>query len=231
MIAGVVIGFVGTAIGLTAVAGLICASFPHARDALAAPNRRRLGRDAVLALLAMAGYQLARRWLAGELAELHPGSTFFDISGTTLVASAVPALSILLGSASSALGWLAGVTAVVLAGRLVRPRWALLPVILLVAMAGVPGSVRTLHELAAAMGPAFLNLAWLALFCRWIARDNIVAYLLVAWALALGPPVAELMDTSARIWQLQGWLVIAVFTAVVVWLMCLRPRADPDEPS
>jgi len=222
LIAVGLIALVGRAIALTGIAGLIFALFPNALSSLGAANRRRLGFDATVALLAAFGFQLVRRWLVGAYADRFPASTLFQISGHDLVASSVPALSILLGSASAVLTWLASVAAVVLAFRWIRPKWALALVAVLVAVAAIPGGVRTAGEFASAFGFGLLGIAWIAVFCRWFARDNCLAYLVTAWALALAPSVHELMDTSAVFWHMQGWIVVATFAAVFFWLV--RPK-------
>jgi hypothetical protein len=49
------------------------------------------------------------------------------------------------------------------------------------------------------------------------ARGNYLAYALVFWALSLRGPLAELFGTSLPAMQVQGWIIVAVLTAGVVW--------------
>jgi hypothetical protein len=54
-------------------------------------------------------------------------------------------------------------------------------------------------------------------FCLFIARANYLAYLLVLAAMALAPSIAELTGEGNAWLSVQGWSVVAVLMAGVLW--------------
>ena len=72
-------------------------------------------------------------------------------------------------------------------------------------------------ELALHYGIALLTAVGAVLFCKKFARSNYLAYALVLWALSFRGPLGELFGTSIPAMHVQGWIVVAVLAASVVW--------------
>jgi hypothetical protein len=83
--------------------------------------------------------------------------------------------------------------------------------------ANVPGSARSAGEFALHFALGLLPLAAVLIFCLVFAKRNLLAYALAAWALALRGGAADLIGQPNPSTQMQGWLVVAVFAATLLW--------------
>ncbi len=198
-------------------AALLTSFFPDCTAALRKINRRVLGADAAIALLAAAGLGLALSHLHAWLNGIFHAQALFSISSPELIASASPALSAVADAVRSVLfsGAVLGVFALI-AQRLPR-RWMQIPLGLLAACAIVPMDIHTAGEFVLHYGFACFTVACAALFCLYVARDNYLAYALVLWVAALRGPLVELFGNGNTALYVQGWMVATALVAVLVW--------------
>jgi membrane protease YdiL (CAAX protease family) len=197
-------------------AALLTSFFPDCIAALKRRNRRILGIDAVVALLAAIGIGLGLGHLHALLDARFHAQALIAIASPTLIGSRAPAISAIADAVRSLLfsGAVLGVF-VLIAQRLPR-RWMWIPLGLLAACALLP-DVHTAGEFALGYALACLTVTCGAVFCLWIGRDNYLAYALVLLVMALRGPLAELFGNANPALQVQGYLVATVLAAVVVW--------------
>jgi hypothetical protein len=108
------------------------------------------------------------------------------------------------------------VIAVRLVGMLRKP-WMLAGLMALAAAAVLSSEIRTPGELALQYGPALLTVECAAVFCRWFARRNYLAYALVFFVMALRSGMMELFGTGNAGSETQGWIVVAVGALGIAW--------------
>jgi hypothetical protein len=173
--------------------------------------------DAGTAALAAFGFVL----IAGRLellldARFH-AQALLEIGAPPLLESAFPALSGFCAAVEGAVGLsaLAGVCLVLLQ-RL--PRFWLVPTLLVAGVALVSDDARTPAEFLLAYCEVLVAITAAAIFCRWFARRNYLAYLLVAWAAGIRSSVSELLGNPASPYQFQGWIVLGAALVCVLWL-------------
>jgi hypothetical protein len=88
----------------------------------------------------------------------------------------------------------------------------------LVAVAGaLPGAVHTPAEFGFYYGIRLVEFAAVAAFCVWIARRNVLAYVLAAWTLALAQVAVGLFAQHNTRLAWHGAAVIAVMVGTLAW--------------
>jgi len=65
---------------------------------------------------------------------------------------------------------------------------------------------------------ALIAVACAAAFCIWFGRRNWLAYALVLWLLALRAPLLELLGNGNPSLDAQGWAILAVMAASILWV-------------
>jgi hypothetical protein len=88
---------------------------------------------------------------------------------------------------------------------------------LLAVAALVPSGTHTPAEFLLYAGINLGELAATLLFALYFARGNYLAWLLTAWALALVPRCADLLSQPYPALHEQGWLVIVLLAATLIW--------------
>ncbi|HEY1239612.1 MAG TPA: CPBP family intramembrane glutamic endopeptidase [Bryobacteraceae bacterium] len=223
----VVLGFVV----LAAAVAFIASSYPEVPTALTAPNRRTLGLDAVITVLAAAGLAFAlsqaEDWLMSHFAR----QALYSIGVSNLVASAAPAVAAAAGAVRTVLLSAAALTLLALAVSRVGNRWLLLLLGLVALTVNLPSSVRTPGEFALSYGVALLWGGGALLFCFVFARANYLAYALALWILVLRPAAAELLAAGNGRLQAHGFAVIALMLAGAVWALWPRLLERPATAS
>jgi hypothetical protein len=212
---------------MVAAAGLLTASCPQALTALKVANRRALAADALAALAAAAGMLFALGQARAALAAAFPAQALFSLGGADLIASAAPAVEAVADAARFTLIGAAAMAVLALAVRLMPRPWMLAPLALAGMFALISGDARTPGELALQCLIALLEIACIAVFCRFFARGNYLAYLLALWLLALRAPAAELFDTRIASLHAQAWGIVAAAAAVLVWAVYPALRRGP----
>jgi hypothetical protein len=96
------------------------------------------------------------------------------------------------------------------------------------AAAFVPSAVHNAGELSLYYVITLLWLAAGALFVKYFARANYLAYLLTAWTLALLEKAADLLAQPAAALRLQGALLIALLLASLLW--AVAPALNRRKP-
>jgi hypothetical protein len=202
---------------------------PDAIGVFRRAERRRLSLDAVFAAaLATLGVAALDRlqWLLID--RFHP-QALLSVNAQTSYGTAAAALPALAGACQSALFWLALVALIAHAvPSLERWRGAVLVAALAAAAAFVPSGVHNGGELSLYY---LIMLVWLAagaLFVKYIARGNYLAYLLTAWTLALLERAADLLAQPADALRLQGALLIALWMATLLW--AVAPALERRKP-
>jgi membrane protease YdiL (CAAX protease family) len=197
-------------------AGALVTSF-HADclEAFRAAQRRLLGADALVALAAAAGLWGISRGVDAALTSRFHSQAILAVGAPGLIGEPAPALE----AVASAIGPMfinaaTIVIAVLLVGML-RKWWMLAG--LVVAAAALSSEIRTPGELALQYGPALLTVECAAVFCRWFARRNYLAYALVFFVMALRSGMMELFGTGNAGSETQGWIVVAVGALGIAW--------------
>jgi membrane protease YdiL (CAAX protease family) len=229
LLTGLVIAALGLFVALACGAALILALRPDALAVFRRTERRRLSLDAVFAaaLAAVCIAALDRlEWLLID--RFHP-QALLSVNAQMSYGTAAAALPGLSGASQSALFWLAILALIAYAVRsLERWRGAVILAALVAAAGFVPSAIHNAGELSLYY---FITLLWLAagaLFVKYFARANYLAYLLTAWTLALLEKAADLLAQPAAALRLQGALLIALLLATVLW--AVAPALDHRKP-
>lgn len=213
VVISVALGFVV----LAAAVAFITSFYPESATALSSPNRRALGLDAAVAVLAAAGLVFALGQAEDWLMSRFASQALYSIGVSNIVASAAPALAAAAGAVRTVLLSAAALTLLALVVTRVNNRWALLLLGLVALTVNLPSSVRTPGEFALSYGVALLWGGGALLFCFAFARANYLAYALAFWILALRPAAAELFAAGNGRLQTHGFAVIALMLAGFVW--------------
>lgn len=222
---GLAITVVGALLGFAFAAGFLTSFFPDCLPAFRASRRRSTTLDAVAAALAAAGFATAAARLEGLLDGRFHAQALLDLGAPGLLESLSPAVSALAGAATGILTTGAAVALIVLlASRLPRP-W-LLPAALPATLALVSPDARTPAELAVSYIPILYSAVFALIFCRWFGRRNYLAYALVLWTAGVYAPLADLLGNPNSRYQVQGWIVVAMALAPVIWLVLPAARED-----
>lgn len=218
--------------GFLLMAGAAALLLTFFRDSVAAwrlANRKLLGADALVALLAAAGLAIFLNQFDALLAARFHAQALFQIGSPDIIASASPALAALTEALRSILTRGATLGLAVLAVSQASKRGLAAAIGLVLLFAALPGDIRTPGEFLLYYAAAAISGACAVLFCWWIARRNYLAYALVFWALALRAPIAQLLNNGNRALQTQGWALAIVLTLSVVWVVApaLGRRPEP----
>jgi membrane protease YdiL (CAAX protease family) len=229
LLTGLSIAALGLFVALACGAALILVLRPDALAVFHRAERRRLGLDAVFAA-ALAAVSIAAldrlQWLLID--RYHP-QALLSVNAQMSYGTAAAALPNLAGACQSALFWLALVALIAHAVRsLQRWRGAVILAALAAAAAFVPSGVHNGSELSLYYISMLGWLAAAALFVKYFARGNYLAYLLTAWTLALLEKAADLLAQPADALRLQGALLIALLLATLLW--AVAPALDRRKP-
>jgi hypothetical protein len=93
------------------------------------------------------------------------------------------------------------------------------PLALVALAAMVPGATRTAPEFALHYVIALFTVSLAALWCWRFARNNYLAYALVFWILAMQGSISNLLGTAIPAMQIQGWVLVGVAAAGVIWVV------------
>ena len=222
---GLAVTLVGALLGFALAAGFLTSFFPDCLASFHARRRRSAALDGVAAALAAAGFAMAGARLEALIDARFHAQALLDLGAPALLESLSPAVSALARAATGVLTMGAGIALIaLLAGRLPRP-W-LLPSALLATLALVSADARTPAEMAVSYIPVLYGAAFVLAFCRWFGRRNYLAYALVFWMAGIYAPLAELLGNPNPHYQAQGWIVLALASAPVVWLVLPAARRD-----
>jgi hypothetical protein len=215
-------------LALGAAAALLALFYPESLGALRAANRRLLGLDAGVALLAAAGFAILLNRHDAMLMDHHHAQALFAIGSPDLIVSRAPALAAVAEAARSVLMNAATLALVAIVIKKLPQRWMLALLALAALTVNLAADIRTPGEFALQYAMAAIWAACAVLFCLLFARKNYLAYALVLWAMALRPAIAELFGNGNAALERQGWLVAAVLAVSVVWAVApaLRRRAN-----
>ena len=208
-------------LGMCALAALLQALQPEAFRAFRADARRAAAGDALLAVLAAIGLAVLAGQAKGLLLDRFHAAALFSVRAPEVIASAAPAVSALSSAARAVLGYSAALALVLYALSLFPKRRLAVAAALVAVVATVPGEARTAGEFALHLGAGAFAPAAVALFCFAFARRNYLAYALAAWTLALRAAAVELFGQPNSFLQAQGWILVAVLAASLLW--CVRP--------
>jgi hypothetical protein len=213
---------------LGAAAALLILFYPESVGALRAANRRLLGLDAAVALLAAAGFAILLNRHDAMLMDHHHAQALFSIGRPDLIVSRAPALAAV---AQAVQPWLMNAATLALIAIVIKKlpkRWMLVPLALAALSVNLSGDIRTFGEFALQYAMAAVWAGCAVLFCLSFARKNYLAYALVLWAMALRPAIAELFGNGNPALERQGWMVAGVLAVSVVWAVApaLRRKAS-----
>jgi len=222
--------FIGALVLFIAIAcgvALILALAPDALAVFRRANRKVSGVDAVFAagLAAVLAIALGRlRWLAID--RFHP-QALLSADARTVFATISPAASGIASACQEALFWLALLAVVAYLVRYLE-RWPGAAALAgLAAVAGlVPATVHTAGEFLLYYCIRLIYLAAAVLVVKYMVRRNYLAYLLIAWTLALLDKGGDLLAQPAAPLRLQGGILIALLVATLAWALAPVFRAD-----
>jgi membrane protease YdiL (CAAX protease family) len=209
---------------LAAAVAFVLSFYPESAAAFRSANRRRLALDAVVAVLAAAGFALALSQAEDWLTAQFHAQALYSIYVSNDVASAAPAVAAVTGAVRTVLLSAAALVLLALVNKRAS-RWILLPLALVALTVGLPSSVRTPGEFTLAYGISLLWGCAVLLFCRFFARSNYLAYALVFWILALRPAAVDLLSTGNPTLEANGFAVIIVMLLGAGWFW-LAPRGS-----
>jgi membrane protease YdiL (CAAX protease family) len=209
-------GMIFGSILLAAAVALVTSAFPECLTVWRASNRRIMGVDAAAALVAAIGFGMLISRIAGFLTDRFHAQALFSFGSPDSIVTTAPVLAALAGSFRGVLFFSAGAAAVVLLVRKLR-RWTV-PLALVALAAMVPDEARTAPEFALYYVIAMFTVSLAALWCWRFARNNYLAYALVFWILALQGSISNLLGTGIPAMQIQGWVLLAVAAAGVIWV-------------
>jgi hypothetical protein len=221
-------GMIFGSILLAAAAALVTSNFPECLAAWRASNRRIMGVDAALAVVAAFGFGVLINRVAGFLIDRFHAQALFSFDSPDSIASAAPALAALAESFRGVLMFSAAAAAVALLVRKLK-RWTV-PLALVALTAMVPDEARTAPEFALHYVIALFTVSLAALWCWQFARNNYLAYALVFWILALQGSISNLLGTAIPAMQIQGWVLVAMAAAGAIWVVLpgfIRREATP----
>jgi len=226
---GMLIAALGLFLALACGAALILSLDPDALAVLRASDRKMRALDAVFcaALAAVLVLALARlHWLLID--RFHPDA-LLSTGARTLFATLSPAVSAIASACQQLLFSLALLALLVFIVQYLR-RWPGAAILagLLAAAAFVPGATHSEGEFFLYYGIQLLDLAAAVLFVKYIARENHLAYLLVAWTLPLLTAIADLLSQPNSALHVEAGVLIGVLLATLVWaLVPVFSRARP----
>ena len=218
MAVGLGMAWIGMFLMLVCAAAVVLAVRPQGREVLALENRRRWGRDALVAAALALALMLAFGHLRGLVLNRFHAQALLSTgvpSDFAMTTPAVPALAGTLGGTLLGVGLLA--LGVFLVETLGKRRWLLVPLGVLAVAARVPGEVHTGGELALSYGLSLVGAAGLVAWVVWFARGNYLAYVLAFWVWAVAGQAESFLVQPAAELRRQGWIVVVVGVAGALW--------------
>jgi hypothetical protein len=202
---------------LAAAVAFVASHYSESRAALLIANRRTLGLDASVALLAAVGFALllsqTEGWLMGRFHRV----ALYSIAIPSVVASSAPAVAAVAEAVRTTLLSAAALALAALLVKRVPRRWMLVVVALAWLTVPVPSAVRTMGEFVLAYGIELLWAGGALLFCVVFARSNYLAYALVLWIAALRPAMVALWKTGNPASEVHALALAAVMAASWFW--------------
>ena len=216
MAAGLVMTAAGLVLFLSIQVALLLCIEPDGPEWLKQATRRAAGMDALLfaglaVALAAAGLtlrSLAQSWF--------PALALPRVGTPEVIVSAAPALASVASAAGETLRMLATIAVIAAFVRMMGRRWLLAAAAGLVVLGGMaPSEVHTAGEFVFHYALSLVEAAVVVAVCLVVARRNLLAYMLAAWALSLGAGAAELFaqHNSRLAWH--GGVVAAVLLVTV----------------
>jgi membrane protease YdiL (CAAX protease family) len=225
---GIAISLIFSFLMYIAMSALLTSVYPESLATLRTAGRRLCGVDAAVAMLLAVGIVVLLNQFEGLLMDhFHPWA-LFAIGSPDIIVSAAPAVSVLASALSSALLYAAGLAVIVQLVGILPKRWIAIPVGLMAVAAFTSGDVRTSGEFALQYCVALAGLVCAVVFCLYFARHNYLAYALAFFAVSsLRHGTMQLLAQPNPGLQLQGWIVIAVLAATLVWALLPALRRAP----
>jgi len=204
---------------LAAALAFVLSFYPQSLAAFQIKNRRRLGSDALFAVLAAVGLSLALGRAGAWMMSRFHAQALFSFAASNLVASAAPALGAVAGAVRTLLLSAATFVLLVVVVTRLKPRWLLVPLFALAVTVNLSSSIRTGGEFALEFGISLLGAAAALVFCFVFARANYLTYALVFWIAALRPAAGQLLVSGNPNLMAHGIAVIAVMIAPLLWIV------------
>ena len=202
---------------LAGAVAFVTSHYPESRAALRIANRRTLGLDASVVVLAAVGFALllsqTEGWLMGRFHRV----ALYSIGIPSVVASSAPAVAAVAEAVRTTLLSAAALALAALLVKRVPRRWMLVVVALAWLTVPVPSAVRTMGEFVLAYGIELLWAGGALLFCVVFARSNYLAYALVLWIAALRPAMVALWKTGNPASEVHALALAAVMAASWFW--------------
>ncbi|NLP11587.1 hypothetical protein GX408_14415, partial [bacterium] len=218
---GVLISVIGVYVATALLLAFCFSIYPRSRHILSKPLRREWAFDAVLAsiiaLLLRYGFRRASDLLVAAFSQ-HALPSGLNLP--QIVEGPLPWLSALTGSLTGMI-FTAGLTAVtifILKTYLPDKRWwpAL---VLLVAVAMIPGSMRTSGEALLSITLFLLSIAWIVISLIWFGGKNLLFYPLVFFMVQIFDEATTLLHQDQSVLALNGLGLILLLCALIIWLL------------
>lgn len=220
------ISYVGLFMSAVLQALLFCALFavlfcltPDFPDWLAPRNRRLAALNALLLTATAAALAAGLYNFKAILMLKFHSYALPQISSPQLVVSVFPALSAIAGAATRTILVLVVLALVSRIAQTIWSRHRWLAIALgLIALAGMlPSETHTIGEFFLAYTELLVQASAVVAMCVFLFRNNLLAYGLAVWTIALGSAAAVLFAQQNTWLQVQGWIVICILLLTVAW--------------
>lgn len=220
IIVGLIIQLIFLYAVIALLLGFVFAAYPHARTSLKFSEWRPQANAAIWATIILVASLLGLRQLSGFLEAQFPnGALLGYLPGLDTVDATSPTFGYLLDALGDAFRIPAALAVIVfLFARVIKKSlWQIVLVIVLV-IASTPLSAQSFSEVALQAGQTLLLFAWLWMAVRFIARDNVLAYLSASLCYSLVSGGLALSRLSATEFSYQG---VALFIMAAGWMLVL----------
>ena len=231
-VAGSVMGAAGLMLFGTILFALILCLRPDIRNWLTERNRARLGLDALLLAALATALAAAGPGVMTWCMSRFPALALPEVHGADAIVSAFPALTVIASAVQRTVSLLVILALVYYVVQITAHRRWLTVILGLAAVAGMlPIDVQTWGEFAFYFATGLAEAAVIVAFCVWLARDNLLAYVLAAWTISLSSVAAGLFAQHNPRLNFHGWLVAAVLLLSLAWALApafLRSEEAPQ---
>jgi membrane protease YdiL (CAAX protease family) len=216
-------------LGCWLLVGLAASLYPEAWQLLRGCARRVWRRDAVLCMVLVLAAEAGLNKLAALFASrFHAFAPVDTEVFPEMFNAALPGAGFFL----HALGWIVvyssvlGLAIYIIRLGWIRRAWWLWAGILLALVGLGPAGAHSVHEFFAGWVMKFVPLAVAAAIVFWFFRNNLLAYLGVAFCVQVTQPLVSLLSQQAAFYRSNGLLLAVLAFLFLVWLLLVGGESE-----